>query len=421
MVELLIAAVGIFAFGLFSRPLAMSALTAPMVFTGIGLLVGGAGLGWFDLKPDGETTAVLVEATLVLVLFTDASRIDLRVLREESALPARLLGLGLPMTVVSGTVMALLIFDQLDLTQAALVAAVLAPTDAALGRAVVSDPRLPVRIRQTLNVESGLNDGAMLPLVTVLLALAAEEAQTQAGSGAGQWLAFVAGQLGFGLVCGVLIGAVGAWVLHRQAQAGRVEGIYRQLATLAIAAGAYAGAELVGGNGFVAAFVAGLAFGRVAPHASQDVADFTEDEGELLSSLTFLVFGAVIASPRLGDLTWQILLYAVCSLTIVRMLPVLISLLGSGTRMETRLFLGWFGPRGLASILFALLVLDDLDDPQTGTIVSIAVWTVLISIFAHGVSASGWSARLSRRLHSGPAEMPEKQPFPELPTRRKLP
>ncbi len=416
MVELLLVALAVLAFAMVSQRLALSAVTAPMVFTGVGIVVGLGGLAWFDLPLEGEAVSLLVEATLVLVLFTDAIRIDLRALRRQAGLPLRLLGVGLPLTVAAGTGVGLLLEPGLGLAGAALLAAVLAPTDAALGQAVVSDPRLPVRIRQALNVESGLNDGIAVPVVTVLLAVVVAE---EAG-GAGDWLDLAARQVGFGIAAGVLAGAVGGKVLDLRAAAGAVEGIYRQLATVAIAVVAFASAGLVGGNGFIAAFTAGLAFGQVArPHCA-GVQDFTEDEGELLTAVTFVIFGAVLVGPVLDDLSWRTGLYVLASLTVVRMLPVLVALVGSGTLVETRLFLGWFGPRGLASILFALLVVDDLDSPVGDSVFTVAAWTVLASVFLHGVTASAWAGRLSRRLTTAAAAGPEMGPAPELPTRRGL-
>ncbi|MGA8851219.1 MAG: cation:proton antiporter, partial [Aeromicrobium sp.] len=319
------------------------------------------------------------------------------------------------LTILAGPAVAAVLFDSLTLVEAGLIAAILAPTDAALGQAVVSDMRLPARVRQTLNVESGLNDGIMVPVVTVLLALAVVETDP---TGAGGWGGFVAGQLGFGVGAGLIAGAVGGWLLHRRSSADELEGTYRQLAGLAVAVAAFAGAEVVGGNGFIAAFVAGLAFARVASEECADVQDLTEDEGELLTALTFVVFGAALAAPRLSDLTWQIGVYAVASLTLVRIVPVLIALARTGTLLETRLFMGWFGPRGLASILFALLVSQELTGPEADTILAIAVWTVLSSVFAHGVSASTWAGRLGKRIGKGHDQMAEKQHMPELPTRR---
>ncbi len=415
MVELVVVALAVFGFAMFSQRSSMSPVTAPMAFAAVGLLVGTAGADWWDLSLDSEVVSVLVEGTLVLVLFTDAARIDLRALRRQAVLPLRLLAIGLPLTIVAGAGVAALLFDDLTLVEAGLVAAVLAPTDAALGQAVVSDRRLPVRIRQTINVESGLNDGIMVPVVTVLLALSAAEADV---TGAGAWGEFVARQLGFGLAMGVLAGAGGGWLLQRRAASGAVAGTYRQLAVLAVAAGAFGGAEVFGGNGFIASFVAGLAFARVATSHCADVQDFTEDEGELLTSLTFLIFGAALAAPRITDLTWQIGLYAVASLTVVRGVPVLLALARSGTLLETRLFVGWFGPRGLASILFALLVSQELEGAGADTILDIAVWTVLLSILAHGLSASWWAGRLGDRLAERRDSAAEHVPMPELPIRR---
>ncbi len=412
MVEVLLIAAVIFGYALVSERLAMSPTTGPMVFTSFGLLVGGEGLGWFDLSLENEGVTVLVEATLVLVLFTDAIRIDLRTLRREAWLPTRLLAIGLPLTLVMGAGAAMVVFPAFTLAEAALLAAALAPTDAALGQAVVSDRRLPVRLRQGLNVESGLNDGIIVPVVTVCLALAGAEA-----GGLDVWGGFISRQIGFGLLVGVGFALVGGWVLQRRALAGRVEGVYRQLATIAIAVAAYAGAEVAGGNGFIAAFTAGLTFGYVARDQCHGIQDFTQDEGELLTAITFTAFGAVFAGPALADLSWNVVLYAVLSLTVVRIVPVLIALSRSRTLFETRLFAGWFGPRGLASILFALLILEELDSPHVEVIFTTATVTILLSVYAHGLTASPWSGRLARRLDNAPHDQPEMAPTSELPTR----
>ena len=415
MTEILIVAASVFGYAMVSQRSSMSPVTAPMVFTTIGLIFGIGGLGWFDLDIEGESVAILVEATLVLVLFTDAVDVDLRVLRKESGIPTRLLGVSLPLTIVAGTVAAVLLFDGLNLAEAALLAAVLAPTDAALGQAVVSDKRLPVRVRQNLSVESGLNDGIVLPVVTVLIAIAAAEAGATTSAGTGE---FVLRQIGFGLLCGAVIGAVGAWLLRFQASRNRIEGVFRQLATVAVAAAAFSAASLLDGNGFIAAFVAGLAFGYFASEECSDVADFTEDEGKLLTAITFITFGAVLIGPLLEELTWQIAVYAVLSLTVVRIIPTMFSLIRSGTSFETRLFAGWFGPRGLASILFALIVLEEHRTPKTEQIFTVAMWTVLLSVFAHGITASPWTGHLARRLREGPGDKPELAPMEGMATRK---
>ena len=413
MTELLIIALVLFGYAMVSERLSTSVVTAPMVFTTAGLIVGAGGLGWFDLELDGEATSILVEATLVLVLFTDAIRIDLRVLRREAALPGRLLGIGLPLTILTGTALALIVVPGLGVIEAALLAAVLAPTDAALGQAVVVDRRLPVRIRQTLNVESGLNDGIAVPVVTVLLVAAS----AAAAGGASDWIGLAAREVGFGVLAGVAAGVIGGRLLNRQADAGQVEGVYRQLAAIAIAVTAFALAGLLHGNGFIAAFVAGLSFGHFARGQCANVQDFTEDEGELMTSITFILFGAVLVGPVLRDLTWQIALYVALSLTVIRIVPIVVSLTGSGTRFETRLFLGWFGPRGLASILFALLVVEELESPAGQVIFTAAAWTVLVSVFVHGSTATLWAGRLARRLDASNSPTAESGPMTEFVTR----
>ncbi|MBS45235.1 MAG: sodium:proton exchanger [Nocardioides sp.] len=416
MVELLLVALTLLGFALVSRRLSATPVTAPIVFTTVGLVVGTAGLGWFDLGLEDEAATVLIEATLVLVLFSDAARIDLTALRGSAGIPARLLGIGLPLTIALGALVAHLVLG-LPPLESALVAAVLAPTDAALGQAVVSDRRLPVRIRQGLNVESGLNDGIALPVVTALLVLAdAEERGTTGG-----WPGFLVAQIGLGTVAGLVVGGVGGALLLRATRAGLVEGTYERVGVLALAVLAYAGASLVGGNGFIAAFVGGMAFGRLTAGRAREVHDFTEDEAEMLTGVTFLVFGAVLAGAFLTDVTWPVLAYAALSLTVVRGVPVVVSMVRSGTRWESRLFLAWFGPRGLASILFALLISEELEaGPHTTTVLTTAAVTVLASIYLHGVTASPWAARLGRLLSAGPAQQAELADAPDLPTRRTL-
>ncbi len=413
--DLVILALAVFLFSLASGRLAGSPVTAPMVFTTVGVALGVGGLGWLDLSVDSDAVSTLVEATLVLVLFTDAVRIDLRELRVDSWIPLRLLGVGFPLAMVFGAVAAWLILPDFGWVEAALVAAALAPTDAALGQAVVSDRHLPERIRQGINVESGLNDGIALPVVTVLLARAAAEADN---GGVATWGTFVARQVGFGLLAGLFAGIVGGRLLDRLATAGMIVGVYRQLGALAVAVMAFAGAEVLGGNGFIAAFVAGLAFGGVAREQCRDIQDFTEDQGELLTAVTFMLFGAVLIGSRLDAVTWPILVYAVVSLTVVRMAATSVALLRSGMLGQTRLFIGWFGPRGLASILFGLLIVQELGGNHAEPIVVVVLWTVLLSVYAHGATASIWSTRLGRRLADGPESMPELGPAPELATRR---
>lgn len=390
MALLALIAVLVFGYTLISRRIEKSIVSAPMLFTGVGILLGSAGIGLVDYPSlDKGAVGIFAEATLLLVLFTDAIRIDARKLRSDAQLPLRLLGIGLPLTLVAGTGFALLLFGELDLAAALVLAAILTPTDAALGKAVVTSNDIPVRVRQTINVESGLNDGIMLPVVTAGVILLAEEAGLEDQS----FLQLLATEIGFGVLVGVAAGWLGGKALVWASSRRMVEGVMRQLGTMAIGVSAYAVAELVGGNGFVAAFVAGLGFGIAARDHCEGAYDFAADEGELLTLITFFLFGLIVVKDALADFSIATIGYAVLSLTVIRMIPVVIALIGSGVRIPTTLFIGWFGPRGLASILFGVLLLEEAGLPIADSIFGVVVWTVLISIVVHGVSAVGLSRR----------------------------
>ena len=387
----------VFAYSLVSNWLAARSITGPIVFVATGMALGPAGAGAIGGDLTEGSVEILAEVTLVLLLFTDATRIDLALLRRQILLPSRLLLIGLPLTVLAGTGAAVALFPDLALWEAALVAAVLAPTDAALGQAVVSDLRVPVRIRQALNVESGLNDGLMLPAITVVVALAAIGIETESPS---FWFTFAARQIAYGLVAGVVIGLAGGRLLDASASRGWVAPTMRQLATLSVGMAAFAAATALDGNGFVAAFVAGLSFGSAAREQCESAADFAEDEGHLLMLITFLFFGATLAGPALSELTPRIAIYAVLSLTLLRMVPVGLSVIGVGLKRNTIGYLGWFGPRGLASILFGIFVLEQADLPSAEQILHIVTWTVLISVVLHGISSVPLTDRYTRWFSS---------------------
>ncbi len=412
--QIVVVAAFVFGYALVSRRLASTPVTGPIVFVGVGIVLGPTALGILDLGMDEGAVRVLAEATLVLLLFTDAIRIDLRRLRQHVGLPARLLGIGLPLTVVAGLVAALGLFPGFGLWEAALLAAILTPTDAALGAAVVSNSRVPVRIRQGLNVESGLNDGLMLPIITLFLALAATDEGLES---AGFWVEFAAKQIGFGILVGAAIGFAGGYLISRFSSMSWMEGAFRQLATLAVGVGAFAAAEAVEGNGFVAAFVAGLAFGAAAREHCEGIYDFAQDEAELLALLTFLFFGVSIAGPALDELTWQIALYALLSLTVVRLAPVALSLIGGGFRAPTVGYLGWFGPRGLASIVFGLTILEEADLVNGDLIFLVVTWTVMISVLLHGFSAVPLSERYADWFAARTEPMEEAMEVEPMPMR----
>jgi NhaP-type Na+/H+ or K+/H+ antiporter len=351
--------------------------------------------------PAGETVKLLAEATLAMVLFADASRIDVRVLRAELSVPARLLGIGLPLTLVAGFVLALIAFPELLWAEALLLAVILAPTDAALGQAVVTLTRLPSRVRQGLNVESGLNDGICVPLFWIVLAIA----QAESGAiGDGTAVRLVLEQIGYGILAGVAAGCVAAAVVVVAGRRGHVEGSWLQVVPLAAAGLAFGIADPIGGSGFIAAFVGGFVFGALRRRTGGEVTHLIEEVGEVFSAVTFIVFGAVLLGPALGDVTWSIALYAVLSLTIVRVVPVSVAMIGTGARRPTLAFLGWFGPRGLASIVFAVLVLEEGGLPHDDLILVTTYVAIGLSVLAHGLTAAPLADRYASWFESHPRD-----------------
>jgi NhaP-type Na+/H+ or K+/H+ antiporter len=405
-------AVMLLAYGAVSGRLRSTPVSQAMVFVALGLVVGNRALDLVDVGAATQFVRHLAEATLTLVLFTDAIRVNRGRLRRESDVPERLLGIGLPLTIGTGALAALALFPQMNLWTAAALATMLAPTDAALGLQVVTNPRLPSRIRQGLNVESGLNDGVCVPLLIIFLTIA----QAEEGTGHVGLVRVVLEEIGYGAVGGIAAGALGAWVLRTYAGRGWMDGTWRQIDAVATALLAYTAAAALGGSGFIAAFAAGIVFRLVAADHAVDAAFLAEQAGELLSAVTFLLFGAVLLGPALGRLDWPIAAYAVASLTVVRMLPVALSMVGTGMRPATVGFLGWFGPRGLASIVFVLVLLEETELAERPLMVTVVTWTVALSVYAHGLTAGPGANRYADWYHARHRQhgvMPESAPVTE--------
>jgi NhaP-type Na+/H+ or K+/H+ antiporter len=390
---LAIVALALLAVAAISRLLSGSPVTAAMLFVAVGLVAGSHALDGIDVESSSGVVRTLAEATLALVLFCDASRIDLRELRAEIAVPVRLLGIGLPLTIALGAVAAAFVFDQLSIEEAVILAVVLAPTDAALGQAVVTEPRVPARIRQGLNVESGLNDGICVPLLFAAVAVADVESEIAGGRNAATLLLE---EIGFGVVGGVLGGFLVAAIVIHAGRRDLIDGAWRQVIPAAGAALAYGVAAALGGSGFIAAFVAGMTFRLALGRDPEEINELSEHVGNVLNGVTFVFFGAILLGPALGELSWELALYAVLSLTVVRMLPVAIALLGSRAGLPTIGFVGWFGPRGLASIVFAVIVVEESNLPHDDLIVLAIYLTVGLSVFAHGLTAAPLAARYAR-------------------------
>jgi NhaP-type Na+/H+ or K+/H+ antiporter len=413
VVDLMVLAAVVCAFGLVSRRLEGTVLTAPIVFVVAGFVLGPAGLGLVEFQLDGHNVLLVGEIALAIVLFTDAASTNLSSLRQNEALPLRLLGIGMPLTIVLGTVVAALLLTDLTLWEAAIVGTVLAPTDAALGQPVVSNPRVPARMRQALNVEAGLNDGLSVPFLALFLTLAeAEEEHLSADI----WIRFALEQIGFGILVGIGVGLVGGWLVRGASQRGWMTDSFQRLALLALAIIAWALADQIGGNGFIAAFVGGLLIGPTVERLGERVIRFTEAEGQLLNLSVFFIFGVLVLGA-IQPLSWEVALYALLSLTLIRMLPVALSLYGTHLRGVSVLFAGWFGPRGLASIVLGLIVVEEAPLlPGRGEIEAVVALTVLLSVLLHGVTAAPLSAAYARHVRGMVADAPEKQEQVEAPT-----
>ena len=301
-----------------SRRLSGTPITPAILFVAFGLLVGPEVLDGIDLSSSSATVRVLAEATLALVLFSDASRIDLGALRRTVGLPVRLLGIGLPLTIALGAVAAAAVFGELTVEEAVILAVVLAPTDAALGQAVVTEPRVPQRIRQGLNVESGLNDGICVPLLFAAVAIADVESEISGGRSPGTLLLE---EIGYGVLGGVIAGLLIAAIVKQAGRRDLIAAPWRQVIPAAGAALAYGIASALDGSGFIAAFVGGMVFRLALGRDPEELNRLTDELGSVLNGVTFVLFGAVLLGPALTALTWQLALYAVLSLTLVRMRP----------------------------------------------------------------------------------------------------
>jgi sodium/hydrogen antiporter len=410
--DLAIVAALVFGWGALSARLERYDVTAPIVFVAVGLLLTHGPLAFLGVAPSNELIKELAEFTLALVLFSDASRVGLHELRADAGLYLRLLGAALPLTIGLGTLLALALFGDGNVWLALLVGAALAPTDAALGAGMMANPAIPARIRRLINVESGLNDGIATPFVSIAIAGAAT-----GGELAGHGPVAAAAELSVGLLVGVALGGVGGLLMNAARRRGWTAEGFAGSAVLGLAVCAYASAVALHGNGFIAAFVGGLAYGTARGRRGEPLVPFVEETGALVSLLVWLTFGAVAVAPAVESLTWQIVLYAVLSLTVIRMVPVAVALIGTGLGRATAALVGWFGPRGLASVVFALLALEDLGRGTAHNAVAVITITVMLSVVTHGATANPLAARYAR-LPARQADRRTGAAVPGIPERR---
>ncbi len=391
-VELAILALFIFIYSMVAGRIERSAVSGPMVFVVAGFLLGPYGIGWLKGSATSENFRTLADITLALILFIDAANADMSVLKRQFRIPSRMLLLGLPGVIALGFGFAVLMFDGLSLFEAAILATMLAATDAALGKAVITNKAVPARIREGLNVESGLNDGICVPIVLFLIALEVGGEHGQSESSA---LMLIAQELGIGMAVGLGLAFVGISLLHWCIKQGWVTKIWMQVTVVGLAIASFAVAQSLHGSGYIAAFTGGLLFGYLAKDATHKLVLAAEGTGETLALVTWMLFGGLVIGPTLKFLNWEVVLYALLSLTVIRMVPIFLSLAGTGESVASRLFLGWFGPRGLASIVFAIIVIN-AEVPGGEFLAQVVIFTVFISLVAHGITArplARWIAR----------------------------
>ncbi len=385
----------IFIYGIIAERLERTLISGAIIFIVFGLLFGPFGLGILDFNVTSENLRLIVELTLALILFTDAANADLAVLKNSIRLPCRLLLVGLPLTILLGFGVGRLLFPDLSLVEAAILATMLAPTDAALGKAVVTNPHVPAKIREDLNVESGLNDGICVPILFALLAIANN--QNTEGSTTQLLFHLFAEEIGIGVLVGASFALIATQLGRFCLDRNWISPTWKQVAVVTLAIACFATAQSLGGSGFIASFVGGLVFGGTARSDKEDLLLASEATGDIMSLITWVVFGSAVVSLAIGQITWAILLYAILSLTVVRILPVLFSLSGVSLDLESKLFVGWFGPRGLASIVFAVIVLD-ANLPNSEMLAITVACTVILSVLAHGLTANPWAGRYGKRM-----------------------
>ena len=393
--ELAILAIMFFLYNIFAGRLEQTVVTGPMIFVALGFLLGPLAFGIYGGDASSNELRFITDLALATVLFSDAANANLRTLKKQYQIPVRMLLLGLPGVMLLGFAAAILLIDDITVLEAAILGTMLAATDAALGKAVISDMTVPSRVREGLNVESGLNDGLCVPVLLVFIALARGDTDNDS-DGAIFALTLVAQELGVGLIVGILLAIIGSWLLAHCSIRGWISKARVQMTIVALAIAAFAIAQHFHGSGYIAAFSGGLMFGYLNGRSAAMEVLGTESAGESLAMLTWFIFGAAVVGHGRDVFSLDVVIYAALSLTVIRMLPIFLSLTGSGEKAPVKLFLGWFGPRGLASIVFVMIVVNE-NVAGAEKLSSVVVTTVVMSLILHGLTAKPFAAWLSRK------------------------
>lgn len=394
--NLLIVSLFILLFGVFAKRIEKSIINGPVLALALGMLFGPLGLKIIQVDLDIEGYKLIAELALALVLFSDASKANLAVLKRNAGLPIRLLFIGLPLTIIFGMTIGFMIFKDFSWLEIAILATMLAPTDAALGKAVVTNEAVPVKIREALNTESGLNDGITVPVLFLFIALFVSESDINFGSFYG--LKLFAEEIGIGLLAGGIITYVTVILARYSNMHQWISESWKPIIVIALSFACFTAAQMAGGSGFIACFTGGFLYGTLnSKHQfGADFIETAEGAGDTMSLLTWLIFGAFVIPNFVHSFDWDVLIYALLSLTIIRMLPVFLSLINTGESLKEKLFIGWFGPRGLATIVFAIIVLD-VPLPHNEKIIEVTVYTILLSVVLHGITANPFIKLLNKK------------------------
>ncbi len=403
--SLAIVAVFAFIYSAIAGRIERSIISGPILFIAFGLICGPYGLGILNIEVENIEMRVIADLTLALILFIDAANADLRVLRMNMKIPGRMLLIGMPLVIVLGVFAGWVLFPAVSIFELCILATMLAATDAALGKGVITNKAVPSRIREGLNAESGLNDGLAVPILFVFIALATGADNGQHSSGMA--LGLVARELGIGMAVGLGLTLIGVALANWCYRQGWFSDIWQQILVVALALACFAAAQSLHGSGYIAAFVGGLLFGRLAGHDTHQLVFAAEGIGELLALTVWVMFGAAVVGQAWAGMTWPIVVYSLLSLTVIRMLPMVVSLIGSGVSLESKLFLAWFGPRGLASIVFIIIVAG-YNLPGYSIMVHTVVCTVTLCVLAHGLSANAWAKGLGSRSQKMSEAVPPK-------------
>lgn len=393
--NVLVFAAFILIYSLMAKRMEKTILSGPFLTIIVGVVAGPLLLNLINLKVGIEGYKIIAELALALVLFTDAANTDIRGLMKNISIPVRLLLIGLPLTIVLGMLGGLMIFKGFSWIELGILATLLAPTDAALGKAVVTNQSVPTKIRESLNVESGLNDGICVPVLFFLIELFT--AQTGEGLKFPFGLILFLEEIGIGLIAGLAATFIVDRLVDYSEKHEGISKSWKTLVIIALAFTCFTAAQLAGGSGFIACFTGGLLYSVLNRKYKHELLEAAEGAGDTLSMLTWLIFGSVVVASNLKFFTWEVIIYALLSLTMIRIIPVLLSLIRSGFSGREKLFIGWFGPRGLASIVFAIIVFD-VDLPHKETIILTAVCTILLSIILHGFTANPFIKMLNNKL-----------------------